>query len=140
MRIIYFKFKEMIDKKLLKFIIVGIINTIFGSLLMFTLYNFGGFNYWEASATNYIFGSILSYFLNKYFTFKNNEKSIQQILKFIINILVCYLLAYGIAKPVVIHLLSKMTTNIQDNISMLIGMCLFTLLNYIGQRYFTFKE
>ena len=56
-----------IDKELFKFILVGIANTLFGTAIMFGMYNLLGCNYYVSSACNYIFGSILSYFLNKYF-------------------------------------------------------------------------
>ena len=106
---------------------------------MFSLYNFFGFNYWLSSATNYILTSILSFFLNKYFTFKNKERSWRQILRFAINIAVCYLLAYGIAKPFVLLILANINESFQNNIAMLVGMCLFTGFNFLGQRFFAFK-
>jgi hypothetical protein len=30
--------------------------------------------------------------------------------------------------------------SVQDNVAMFVGMALFTLLNYIGQRFFAFRE
>jgi putative flippase GtrA len=63
--------KIMIDDKLVKFVIVGIINTIVGMALMFGLYNIAGCSYWVSSLNNYIFTSILSYILNKWFTFRH---------------------------------------------------------------------
>lgn len=134
------KIKGLFDEKLIKFVIVGIVNTLFGTAIMFGLYNLAGCSYWVSSAANYIFGSILSFFLNKYFTFKNKEKSFRQVLRFIVNILVCYLLAYGIAKPVILYFLSGTSKKTQDNIAMFAGMCLFTAFNYVGQRFFTFRE
>jgi putative flippase GtrA len=134
------KLLSIIDEKLFKFIIVGIINTVVGMSIMFGLYNLAHCSYWISSATNYILTSILSFFLNKYFTFQNQERSISQVIRFIVNILVCYLLAYGIAKPVVLWALSGYGEQIQNNIAMFVGMCLFTGFNYIGQRFFAFKE
>lgn len=130
----------LVDKVFLKFLLVGIINTLFGSAVMFGFYNVLHCNYWVSSAANYFFGSILSYFLNKYFTFKNTAKGIKPIIRFIINISLCYLLAYGIAKPVVGAILSSAPLNIKENVAMLTGMCIFVLLNYLGQRFFAFKE
>ena len=70
-----------------------------------------------------------------------NKGSLQKTLpKFVLNILLCYLLAYGIAKPVVMYILSGAGQKIQENAAMLAGMCLFTGFNYIGQRMFAFKE
>ncbi len=134
------KISAFIDGKLLKFIIVGVINTLVGMAIMLGLYNWAGCSYWFSSAANYILTSILSYFLNKYFTFQNREKSLGQVIRFILNIAICYLVAYGIAKPLTFAVLAGLGEQLQTNIAMLVGMCLFTGLNYIGQRMFAFKE
>ena len=132
--------KKLLDKTFWKFILVGCINTLFGTAIMFVFYNVFHLSYWLSSASNYFFGSILSYFLNKYFTFKYKERDWNVIIRFIINIGICYLVAYGIAKPIVRHLLNSFSVTVQDNAAMLVGMVLFTLLNYFGQRFFTFKK
>ena len=134
------KITALIDQKLLRFILVGIVNTLVGTGLMFILYNIFSVNYWISSASNYIVGSIVSYFLNKYFTFQNKEKSWRQILSFVINITICYLIAYGAAKPVVSWIFSGFNEKIQGNLSMLAGMCLFVAMNYLGQRLFVFRK
>ena len=131
---------RLIDKTTIKFLLVGVINTIVGTSIMFLLYNIGHMNYWVSSAANYIVGSIVSYFLNKYFTFQNKEKSVQQIVRFVVNISVCYLLAYGIARPLIRAILSFAEKTVQDNVAMLAGMCLFVGFNYLGQRFLVFKE
>lgn len=140
------KITSLIDQKLLRFILVGIVNTLVGTAIMFGLYNLAGLHtwgslgYWISTAANYVLTSILSYFLNKYFTFQNKEKSLAQVVRFIINIAVCYLLAYGIAQPLTALALSGFGKQVQDNVAMLVGMCLFVALNYLGQRLFAFKE
>lgn len=131
---------KYIDIVTIKFLVVGIINTIVGTGLMFILYNLFSMNYWISSAANYIVGSIVSYFLNKYFTFQNKEKSVKQMWKFALNIIVCYFLAYGAAKPIVFYLLSGINEKIQGNVAMLAGMCLFVIFNYLGQRFLVFKN
>ena len=132
--------KRFIDKTFLKFIIVGIFNTVFGTAVMFGCYNILHLSYWVSSAMNYILGSILSYFLNKHFTFRNTAKGWKPVFRFCVNILVCYLIAYGIAKPAVSAILGNSTKTIQENGAMLVGMGLFVVLNYFGQRFFAFKE
>ena len=116
-----------------------ILNTLFGTAVMFSLYNLAGCSYWISSAANYILGSILSFFLNKYFTFQNKERPWRQVVRFTVNIAACYLVAYGVAKPAVRMLLSGQSVSIQENAAMLVGMCLFTGLNYFGQRFFAFR-
>lgn len=134
------KILSLFDAKLLRFLIVGVINTLVGTAIMFGLYNLAGCSYWVSSAANYILTSILSFFLNKYFTFKNKEQSAAQVLRFVVNIAVCYLVAYGIAKPLCLRLMANASVSLRDNVSMLVGMVLFTGLNYLGQRLFAFKE
>lgn len=131
---------RLVDKTTFKFILVGIINTFVGTAVMFILYNIFHISYWISSAMNYIVGSVISYFLNKYFTFQNKEKSIKQVIYFIVNITICYLIAYGIAKPIVRLILSGQSMKIQDNIAMLSGMCIFVGLNYVGQKSLVFKK
>ena len=130
---------RIFDRTILKFLIVGVVNTLFGTAVMFSLYNLAGYSYWISSAANYILGSILSFFLNKYFTFQNRERSWGQVVRFTVNIAACYLVAYGVAKPAVRMLLSGQSVSIQENAAMLAGMCLFTGLNYFGQRLFAFR-
>jgi putative flippase GtrA len=131
---------SIVDKTFIKFIVVGIINTIVGSGLMFILYNLFKVNYWFASAANYIVGSIVSFFLNKYFTFKVKEWNLFMVIAFIVNIAVSYFVAYGLAKPAMNYLLRKNSLVIRENAALFTGMCLFTGINYIGQRMVVFKS
>lgn len=131
---------KFVDKTFFRFIIVGVLNTLVGTTIMFVCYNWLKCNYWFSSAMNYVVGSIVSYFLNKYYTFKNTSKDWKIVIKFIINIVVCYTIAYGIAKPLVTLVLKSYSVIIQENIAMVVGMVLYVGLNYVGQRYFAFKE
>ena len=131
--------KKFFDITFWKFILVGVANTIFGTGIMFLFYNVFHFSYWVSSASNYIFGSILSYILNRIFTFRSKGQTKETLPRFVINITACYLIAYGVAKPLALRVLSGAALNIQENVAMLFGMCLFVGLNYIGQRFFVFK-
>lgn len=131
--------KKLISE-LVRFGIVGVLNTIIGTSIMFILYNLFHCNYWISSGCNYFFGSIFSYFANKKFTFKVEKTDKSNVFKFIINIVVCYLLAYGIAKPLIKYMFSSASKTFADNIAMLVGMCLFVLFNYFGQKFFVFKK
>ena len=123
-----------------RFVVVGIINTLVGCGLMFALYNLAGWGYWPSSLTNYVLTSILSYVLNKKYTFRHSGDVKGSIIRFAINIGVCYLLAYGIAKPLMMHLLEGANQTVQENIAMFVGMVLFTVFNYLGQRLFAFRK
>lgn len=134
------KILSLIDIKLLKFIIVGVINTLVGSAIMFGLYNLAHCSYWVSSGANYFLTSIMSFLLNKYFTFEKKGWSWSQLFRFALNIATCYFLAFGIAKPLAMWALAGLGERLQTNIAMLIGMVLFTSFNYLGQRLFAFSS
>ena len=141
------KLKQFFDPTFFRFILVGIVNTLVGFGVMFGLWNlaglhaYGDIGYWISSAANYIVGSIVSYFLNKHFTFHSQETGLAVVGRFILNITVCYLLAYGLAKPAVGWLLgsTSWSEQLRGNLTMLAGSGFFVVFNYIGQRFFAFK-
>ena len=139
--------KKLLDSSFIRFLIVGVINTLVGTAVMFGLYNIAGLHkwgqigYWLSTIGNYTVGSVVSFFLNKHFTFNNKEKGKAVVIRFVINIAVCMTLAYGIAQKCVELALAGtfLSEQLQGNISMLVGMGLFVLLNYFGQRFFAFR-
>ncbi|MDO5018408.1 MAG: GtrA family protein [Lagierella massiliensis] len=123
-----------------KFIFIGIINTLVGTSIMFVSYNVLHLGYWLSSFLNYSLTSVLSFFLNKNFTFNSKGDTTKKAIRFIFNILFCYLIAYGVAKPFTKSLLYSQTIHFQDNIAMIVGMIFFVILNYLGQKLFVFNR
>ena len=84
----------------------------------------------------------MSFFLNKHFTFRSREKGAGVVLRFALNITVCWLLAYGLAQPIMARLLAGMALSekLKGNLTLLAGSGLFVVLNYGGQRWFAFKS
>lgn len=131
---------------------VGILNTIVGVGLKMIFVNILPFS--EAKAvlvagvTSTALASVMSYFLNKHFTFKNKEKGIKPILRFSLNIALCYVIAYVTAVPLTLYLcnaynLSMFGMSVADfgkNLSALFESGVFVICNYVGQRFFAFKE
>lgn len=132
--------RNLVDKKLLKFAIVGTANTILGMGIMFGLYNFAGCSYWGSTAANYLITSIISFFANKYCTFQDRSKSALQVVRFALNIIICYLFAYSVAKPLVMGLMVRARHSMQENVAMMAGMCIFSSINYLGQRLYVFRQ
>ncbi|MGN0455859.1 MAG: GtrA family protein [Acutalibacteraceae bacterium] len=154
--------KKFFDEKFLKFIIVGVINTIVGMAIMYGMYFLGDtfhwydgiaaafgwqatdVNFWVSSGLNYTLTSILSYVLNKNITFKSKGNTGRSLIRFIINIAVCYLISYGIARPFTTWFMTSffpsVDAKIVEYLTMFVGMVFFTGCNYIGQRFFAFKS
>ena len=141
------KLRKLFDPTCFRFLAVGVVNTLVGYGVMFGLYNLAGLHawgeagYWISSAANYLVGSVVSFFLNKHFTFRNQEKGAGVVLRFVVNISVCWLLAYGLAQPAMGWLLGglNLSQQLQGNLTMLAGSGLFVILNYFGQRFFAFR-
>ncbi len=142
------KLKKLFDPTFFRFLLVGVVNTLVGTAVMFLLYNtvglhrWGDAGYWLSTAGNYTVGSVVSFFLNKHFTFRSQERGAGVVLRFILNVAVCMVLAYGLAQRAVAWALAgtALSAQIQGNLSMVVGMGLFVLLNYFGQRFFAFRS
>ncbi|MCM1251905.1 MAG: GtrA family protein [Clostridium sp.] len=156
LKTLYEKYKDFI-MEVIHFGMVGVINTFMGWVIIFILYNIAHMNYWFSSAISYLIGSIFSYHANAKVTFKVEGKERDKMLpwRFAINIIVCYLVAFSVAKPLVTSLLSSRPKDIvekiavmlgmefQDiveNIALILGMGFFIVMNFFGQKLFVFRK
>lgn len=132
-----------LDKSFLIFLLIGAFNTLLSMCISFALKAMG-FGYWGATAPAYIICGVLSYILNKKYSFQNKGKILNTIIKFSLVIAVCYLIAYSLAQPIVKYLLNTLNLHsykkYTDYFAIFVGQVIFTLLNYIGQRFFAFKK
>lgn len=122
----------------MKFFLFGLLNNVLGAIIMYTLYNMAGFNYWFASGTNYVIIGIWSYFINRRVTFKVKSDKLMPV-RFAINIACCYFIGYSVAQPVVKLILKNTDEWLRDNASIAVGIGIYSCLNYFGQRLFVFR-
>lgn len=144
--------KNFFDIKFWKFLLVGVINTLVGEgVVLLCLQIIGWKNFsWGAGAAavaGTVVGSIVSYFMNKYFTFKNKEKGFKPMLRFTLNIIACLLIRVIIAtavtegcKALSFTMFSMEVNTFAAYLGWAVGACTFVACNYIGQRFFAFKE
>lgn len=130
---------RLIDKSIPKFLLVGVGNTLLSMVLMFLL---EGLGYWPSTAIAYAAGAVMSFFLNRKFTFQSDETLGRSAVKFAVNVAVCYVLAYALAQPAAGWVLGRTAIPAiwQERLTKLGGMALYTLLNYFGQRFFAFRR
>lgn len=127
------------DNELVKFLIVGVLNTIIGASIMFVAYNFLGLNYWISTSLNYILAGTFSFFANKKFTFKSEGKTFQKIILFIITLIFCYFVAFYLSKQITFFI-DISNKKLKENISMVLGMIIYTALNFILQKKVVFRK
>lgn len=131
--------KKLFDVSMLKFLLVGVGNTLLSTVLMFAL---EGLGYWPSTAIAYVAGAVMSFFLNRRFTFHSDEVLWKAAVKFAVNVAVCYVVGYGLARLVMGALspLNPLPAIWWERLSKLVGMGLYTVLNYFGQRFFAFRR
>ncbi len=139
MKDFYLKNRDFI-MEVIHFGMVGVINTLMGWVIMAVLYNLIHLNYWLSSGISYFIGSVFSYHANAKLTFKVENKDKWLPWRFAVNIIVCYLAAFSVAQPLVRKVLVSQPQVIVDNVAMFLGMCMFIVLNFFGQKLFVFRK
>lgn len=145
------KLRKVIDRTLALYMLVGVLNFILCTGIMFILYNVFGLSQHLAPVVNYGLGSLIWYLSCNYVIFPGHKTTGRQLLRFVVDIVVCYLASYYIVGPLLSHLLLKAESvagffsfggaeNIRGNCEMTVGAIAYALLNYFGQRYFVFSD
>lgn len=132
-------FHKLFDETTIKFIIVGVINTIFGYAIAFVLLNVFDFGFWVSTVANYFCGSVLSYFLNKHYTFRYKGGNWRVVARYALEVAVCYIISHGVAKPLCELALASLDDALRDNIAMIVGLVFYAGTNYFGQKFYVFK-
>ena len=150
------KIKSLFDAKMWKFLLVGVLNTIVGQGLSFLLLNLVPWEFFSigsaaavsiSSWISTVLASIMSYYLNKHFTFRYQGTDRAVAIRFALNIAVCYVIAYILLSTLTVKILTGVLPEdlshrdwIIENGAMVVGMCSFVACNYFGQRFFAFRE
>ena len=114
----------------LTFNLVGIVNTLFGFSLIFSLMFFG-LSATVSNAIGYFFGAILSYFLNKKYTFKSTSQSRKEAIKFFTVLFISYIINF--------LTLQWLLTFMNPYYAQLISAVIYTLSSFILAKFFVFN-
>ena len=119
---------------------LGVIGEYIGKIYLET--KLEGLGYWPSTAIAYVAGAVMSFFLNRHFTFHSEETLGRSAVKFAVNVAVCYVVGYGLARLIVggPPPLTAVPAVWWERFSKLVGMGLYTALNYFGQRFFAFRK
>lgn len=121
--------------QLIKYGLVGVVNTLITGVILFTLMNCFGVSYKTSNTVGYIAGFINSFIMNKLWTFKDNKvPTIKQLLRFSAVFVICYFLQ----RWLLIFFVEELVIN--KNISQLIGMIFYTLISFIFNKLFAFRN
>ncbi|CAH0344081.1 GtrA family protein [Bacillus sp. CECT 9360] len=122
----------------IRFLLVGVINTGVGLSAIFILMNAFHISYWFSTFLGNGAGAVISFLLNRAFTFKSDVSFKKSGLLFVSVILCCYFASYSTSSWVSERILHNIPVS-QQNLSVFLGSCMYTITNYIGQKYIVFK-
>ncbi len=126
-----------------RFILVGVVNTLVGLSIIFTLLQVLGLPYFLSTFIGNSIGALVSFQLNKTFTFQSNKPVHRSAPLFILVVVVSYFSAYSFSDYVADGIGSfqfNLFSISNENIAVLLGTGLYTVFNYLGQKYFVFIE
>ncbi|MGG4266943.1 GtrA family protein [Peribacillus simplex] len=124
----------------IRFLLVGMVNTGVGLSIMLFLMNVLELSYWISTFFGNGTGAVMSFLLNRTFTFRSDIDWRRGVARFFCVILICYSAAYSLGQAIAESLEGSVHFSIQQNAAILIGTIFYTILNYIGQKYFVFKK
>lgn len=119
-----------------KYLLVGVVNTIFGFSIIFGLMwlEIPTITPKVANFVGYFCGFILSYFLNKHFTFESKNSHKRDFTRFAIVMLCAYLINLATLEIALSWL------QINKYLAQIIAGIAYTISGYIFNRFFAFKS
>lgn len=121
-----------IPNSMVKFFIVGILNTLLSLLIIFGLKYFYSFSDVNANFIGYVAGLVCSFVLNKKWTFNHTGQLISTIVKFILVFVTAYM-------GNIFCVLFLIKFGVNGYLSHLLAMPIYTIIFYLGSRFFVFK-
>lgn len=132
------------DKSLLVFAIIGAVNTVISMVGSFLLRHYAGWSLLGATALMYTVCSVGSFYFNRKFSFQSKAPLGRSIFRFTVVVAVCFLLSNGANYLLMPWLRAGWLAGLNDfwfSAVEIVGVqVVFTLLNYVGQRLWAFKE
>lgn len=119
--------------EILKYGFVGILNTIVGYGTYFILIKFNMY-YILSSIISQIIGMTHSYVWNKYFTFRSNQKSLMEIIKFISVALSTYFINLFLLMVLV------EVYHIDKAFSGFLSISIVTFISFLGHKFISFRK
>lgn len=134
-------------RQFIRFIIVGIINSLITLITIFLCKGVIGINAWVSNGIGYVAGLINSFIWNREWVFRSKSNAGRQALKFGVGFVICYGLqlftTWFLTTPM---RLGEIEWSLPVGISFtgyavatIFGMCIYTIANFIFNRVVTFK-
>ena len=134
--------RRLWQSSFVRFLFVGVLNTLIGLSSILIIFNVVGIGYWLSTFLGNTIGGVTSYFLNRRITFRSNTSFKRSWWKFMLVVLLCYASSYSIGLWIVkwaSPFFPELSRAFIDNAAVIVGSGLYTISNYLGHRYITFR-
>lgn len=132
------------NKEFIIFLVIGLVNTIFAMVVTYSIYNLLHLGYYISSFTGTFSAAVLGFFLNRKITFSSDCKILLSMIKFFTVILLSYVIAFTLSHKLFLYIFSVVNLNLSisiiEQIAILFAQIIFTLINFTGQKLWTFKR
>ncbi|MCX7820487.1 MAG: GtrA family protein [Brevinematales bacterium] len=118
----------------IKFGLVGVMNTFVGWASFALFFYVFKIDFKVSNILSYILGVMNSFIFNKLWTFKSHGFKYKEIFLFLVVFLISFAIQY------VVSVLLKYQFKIDPFISYLVGNIVYTLVNFLGNKFLTFNE
>jgi putative flippase GtrA len=119
---------------LVRFLIVGVANTLVGIGTMYAAMYFLGFDIVYANILGYAIGTIQSFLLNKSWTFGSSDRAVSSFIRFLLVLAV----AYGANLVTVV--VANAVFEVNPYVAQALGIFPYTSIGFLGSRYFAFRN
>lgn len=133
-------------RQFLKFIVVGVMNSLVTLIAIFVCKSLLGINIWVSNAIGYVAGVINSFLWNKQWVFKSSNGACREAIKFAVGFLLCYglqlLCAWFLTERMYLGMMEWQLWGMTFTgyaLATVFGMCIYTISNFIYNRIVTFK-
>lgn len=132
------------DRSLLIFLIIGGLNTVVSMAGSWALNNWLGWWLYPSMAVMFAVCSVPSFYFNRKYSFQSKAPLGRSVLRFTVIVTVCFHLSFVLNQLLVPWMKELWLPGISDtwySLVRIVGIqAVFTILNYLGQRLWAFKE
>lgn len=120
-------------KQLIRFVTVGVLNTILGYCVIFAFMYLFKFSPEVSNFIGYLVGLVASYFLNRIYTFNSKQDRRSEVFKFISVFIMAYALNFAVLL-ILIHVIY-----FHEGVSQLIAGFFYVIASFVMNKYYVFK-
>lgn len=122
---------KILGSEIFRYLVAGILNTVIGVFFIY-IFIFVGLNSWLSNFLGYFIGIMISFFINKSWTFRSDNGAFNEFLKFLLVIFIAYL-----SNLFVVFLVANFL-KVDQFVAQLFGVPFYAGVGYMGSRWFVF--